>query len=327
MTIQFKDYYKILGVKRSASAGEIKKAYRAAAKRYHPDRKGNGSADKSKFIEISEAYEVLGDLESRGRYDSLGSGWKAGDAFRPPPGWKSRADKSTKRPRKATRTKSKKGAKSESGKSFSDFFSFFSGAGSAASAKPSKATRKGSALETELTVTLQEAVEGANKTVTLAVQEDPALGKSKTTQNSYTIRVPAGIRDGQVLRLKASPAAEGDHQEDIHLRIRIEPHPTFSLEDDDLCTELRVSPWEAALGATIRVPTLKGMARLKLPRSTSSGQRLRLKGQGRPKGKGKDAGDLIYRAMIVLPKKLSDSEEELLEKLAKASKFNPRGNS
>jgi curved DNA-binding protein len=302
MSVRYKDYYALLGVGRDADAAAIRRAYRELAKRHHPDRAADGASPDDRFQEISEAYAVLGDPLRRAGYDALGAGLREGEpvAQSPP------AD-----------------SKSPRGRGdFSEFFTFLTRRATKPGGDKVVVPAAGD-VEAELEITLEEAIEGVEKSLTLAIREPGRFGRVRTRETKIEVKVPPGIRDGQRLRIRGGPSGPGPGR-DVFLRIRIAPHPRFSVEGDDLVTDLRVTPWEAALGATLHAPTFDGMARLKLPGGTSSGQRLRLKGGGMPAASGEGRGDLVYRVMIALPERLTSEERRLMEELAEISDFDAR---
>ena len=310
-----KDPYKVLGVTRSATLEQVKKAFRRKAKQFHPDRNPD-RAGEEKFREINSAYEILGDATKRARYD-------AGRA--------------------RARSGGKGGSRKESsraGRKAGELFGFMRGfrgsgasqAGPSAASKPaskagSPTSRKSASKsehEPELTVTLEEAYRGTSRKVELLVREHQALGRIKTARRSFEVKIPAGIHDGQRIRLKGDKSRQSGQHDDVVLRIRISPHAVFSFQEDDLVAELKISPWEAALGTKLRVPTLDGSAEIKVPAGVDSGKKLRLRNQGFPL-QGKTArGDLLYRVSIVVPKNLTKEEESLMKRLQGISRFNPR---
>jgi curved DNA-binding protein len=305
MAVAFQDYYEALEVPRDASTEDIRAAYRKLARKYHPDvNKEPGAEDR--FKEISEAYEVLRDPEKRERYDRLGANWKAGQdvsddggfgGFRTEPGGFGdvRVD--------------------FGGGDFSDFFEGMFGGRRRAGrgAGFDGFAMRGGDQEAVLELSLEEAAAGGRRKISLGDGRD------------YEVNVPAGVRDGQRIRLAGEGGrGVGDGPSgDLFLRVRIKPHKRFRLEDRDLYVELPVAPWEAALGATVEVSTLTGSVRTKVPAGSSSGRKLRLRGQGMPGPRG-GHGDLYAVVKIEVPKKLSDDERELWEKLAAVSDFNPR---
>jgi curved DNA-binding protein len=301
MSVAFRDYYETLGVSREASTEEIRRAYRKLARQHHPDVSKDDDAE-DRFKAISEAYEVLRDSEKRERYDRFGAGWKTGQDVSGAPGFEE------------GRVEFGEGFQDGS---FSDFFeSLFGQAGAArgrGGAGRDAFSARGGDHMAEMEITLEEAAEGGSRRFTL---EDG---------RSYQVNVPPGVRDGQRIRLagEGGSGSGGGPSGDLFLRVRLRPHPRFHLEGRDLHADVRVAPWEAALGATVEVPTLEGSASMKVPAGSSSGRRLRLRGQGYP-GPGKERGDLYVAVRIVVPERLDDEESKLFEQLAATSKFQPR---
>ncbi len=327
MTATYKDYYEILGVDRKASQDEIQKAYRKLARQYHPDiNKESGSEDK--FKEINEAYEVLRDPEKRKRYDSLGNNWKAGQDFTPPPGWDNVHFEFH-----TTPGFDESGFDPFSDGGFSEFFeSLFGGqrgfssfgGHQRSSVHPGagfQRTQRGSDVEAEMEVSLEEVYRSVTKSVELQSQspnEYPHIRK-------YDVKIPPGTKDGTRIRLsgQGGNGRAGGQAGDLFIRIRIRSHPTFQVKDFDLETEFPVAPWEAALGADVKAPTLDGPVTVHLPSGISSGQRIRLQKKGLPKKDGSH-GDEYLRVKIVVPKQLTKEEEEAFQTLAKVSSFKPR---
>lgn len=339
MAVKFRDYYEVLGVARTASEDEIKKAYRKLARKYHPDVNPGDKMAEEKFKELNEAYEVLSDPEKRKRYDQLGENWKAGADFTPPPGW--------------TGWEGAQGGfdfsevfgdgRGPSG--FSDFFEAFFGGGRGARAGRAGAgfTMRGSDVEAEIQLTLEEAHRGVTRTITFeAAERCPDCGGSGVKDNrpcptcrgagqvrrqkSLEVAIPPGVRDGSVIRLagQGEPGTGNAPAGDLFLRVRLKPHPLFRLVgDDDVEVELPVAPWEAALGAKVNVPTLDDPVEMTIPAGTQGGQRLRLRGQGLNRRRG-GRGDEYVRLKIVVPPKPTPGERELFEKLAAESRFDPR---
>jgi curved DNA-binding protein len=307
MPVTFQDYYEALGVSRDAGEDEIRQAYRRLARQYHPDvNKEAGAEDR--FKQISEAYEVLRDPEKRARYDRFGANWRAGQDVSGAAGFE-----------EAFRTGNGSGdVRFEFGDGdFSDFFEGLFGrrrGGRARTTGFGGFSAKGSDLEAVLELGLEEAASGGKRWL--------SLGDGRSVE----IDIPRGARDGQRIRVagEGEPGIGGGPPGDLLLRIRLKPHPRFRVEGRDLYVDLAVSPWEAALGAEVPVSTLDGNARVKVPAGSSSGRRLRLRGQGLPGSGGAPAGDLYAVVTIVVPKKLTRKERELFERLASASKFDPR---
>jgi curved DNA-binding protein len=305
MPVASQDYYEALGVPRDASADDIRRAYRNLARRLHPDvNKEPGAEDR--FKAISEAYEVLRDPEKRARYDRLGANWRAGPQ---PPGGGSAENGSD-------RGSGVRDVRVDFGSGgFDDIFDDLFGGrtGRAGRGGFEGFSFRGGNQEAELELTLEEAAAGGRRQL--------SLGDGR----EFEVEIPPGARDGQRIRLsgQGSPGAGGGEPGDLFLRVRLKPHPRFRVQGRDLSVDLAVSPWEAALGADVSVPTLDGRARVKVPAGSSSGRRLRLRGQGLPGGGG-SAGDLYAVVMIHVPKKLTRRERELFKQLASTSKFDPR---
>ncbi|MEU1252640.1 molecular chaperone DnaJ [Streptomyces sp. WAC 01325] len=307
-----RDFYEVLGVARTADPDEIQRAYRTLARRYHPDVNKDPEAEE-RFKEINEAFSVLSDPEQRARYDRFGE-----DFRKIPEDWEERVAAGAgagsgfwgttgggPRVRYSTTGFGGEGVDVE------DLFgSLFGGAG--------RMRVPGADQEAELPLTVEEAYRGGRRTVTLA---GPA------GQRSYQVDVPPGTTDGQRIRL-AGEGGRGSGDDapagDLYLRVRIQPHPEFRLEGRDVHVRLPVTPWEAALGATVPVPTPSGAtAKVTVPAGSSSGRRLRLRGEGMPGPRGVN-GDLYAELRIMVPPRLSDRERELLEELAAVSSFDPR---
>lgn len=296
MAVAFRDYYDVLGVPRGASNEDIRRAYRKLARQYHPDvNKEAGAEDR--FKEISEAYEVLRDDEKRERYDRLGANWKAGQDVSGASGFD------------GSEGFGNGGVQFDfgDGADFSDFFEgMFGRRGGRARGFEGFSTRGGD-HEAVLELSLEEAAAGGRRKLNIGGRD-------------YDVDIPPGVRDGQRIRLagQGGSGTGGGPAGDLYLRVRLRPHPLFRVDGRDLTTDLPVAPWEAALGATVDVPTLNGTAKVKVPPGSSSGARLRLRGEGLA------GGDLYARIRIDVPKKLSKKERELFEQLAEVSKFNPR---
>ncbi len=300
--MKYKDYYKTLGVERKASDEEIKKAYRKLARKYHPDVSKEPNA-KERFQEVSEAYETLRDKEKRAAYDNLGSGFRPGQDFRPPPDWFDRFGG---------------GGQAEDlhGIDLGELFESM-GLFGRAQRRPGagfgrKAAIPGEDYEVTVRLTLQEAAEGTERSVQL-------------DGRGFTARIPRGSTDGQRLRLrgKGGPGVNGGPAGDLYLQIALEPHPLYRVSGHDLDVELPVAPWEAALGAQVEVPTLGGRVTMKVPPGSRTGQKMRIAGKGLPKPGG-GAGDLYAVINIAVPATLTEKEKALFEQLRDASGFNPR---
>lgn len=323
--MEYKDYYNILGVNKKASQDEIKHAYRRLARKYHPDVSKEAHAE-DKFKDLQEAYEVLKDPEKRTAYDQLGSNWKAGQEFRPPPGWEQFA---------GAGGRGGGGSHfytSEDLGGFSDFFEqLFGGGGGARHARGFEGGRgfsgfkqRGHDQHAKINISLEEAYKGTAKTLQLQIPEIDASGHQEIKLRTLKVNIPAGAEVGQQLRLtgQGGPGVGGGPNGDIYLEIDIEPHSLFELQGKDIYLNLPVTPWEAALGADIKIPTLGGKVGLKLAAGSQSGQKLRLKGRGMP---GKThAGDQYAIIQIATPPAKTAEDRELYEKMAQTMPFDPR---
>jgi len=297
--MKYKDYYKVLGVERSAGEDEVKKAYRKLARKYHPDVSKEANA-KEKFQEVSEAYETLRDKEKRAAYDSLGA-HRPGQDFRPPPDWFDRFG--------AGRQEDLRDV------DLSDLFEqmgIFGRAGGRRGGPGRNVPIPGENYETPVRITLEEAARGTEREFQL-------------DGHNLRARIPKGAVDGQRLRLrgKGGPGMNGGPAGDLYLQIALAPHALFRPRGHDLEIEMPIAPWEAALGAEVEVPTLEGRVTMKIPPGSKGGQKLRLGGKGLPKPGG-SAGDLYAVLEIVVPGTLTDREKKLYEELREGSRFNPR---
>ncbi len=310
MAVAYHDYYETLGVPRDASADDIRRAYRKLARKYHPDvNKDPGAEDR--FKEISEAYEVLRDEDKRARYDRFGANWRAGEDVSQAGGF----DGAFRQGNGFGDVRVEFG-----GGDFSDFFEGLFGArarraprGGAGRAGPRGFSMRGSDHEAVLELTLEEAARGGKRRISLGDGRD------------FEVEIPRGVRDGQRIRLagQGEGGVGGGPAGDLFLRVRLKPHPRFRVKGRDLYLDLPVAPWEAALGAEVPVHTLEGTARLRVPAGSSTGRRLRLRGQGLPTADGK-AGDLYAIVAVHVPKKPTKEEREAFERLAEVSNFDPR---
>lgn len=299
--MQYKDYYRTLGVERGASAEEIKKAYRRLARKYHPDVSTEKDAEE-RFKAVNEAHEVLGDPEKRAAYDRLGA-YSPGQEFRPPPGWERQFGQGG-----GFRAEDLDGV--DLGDLFSGLFGRRGGPGPGRGAGRRPGGRPSAPLEAEATISLDEAFRGTERTFQISA--------ANGAQYPVTVRIPAGATDGSRLRVPSRGVAG-----DIALTIRIAPHPLYRCDGRNLLVDLPISPHEAVLGASVEVPTPAGAVRLKVRPGTSSGQRLRLAGRGLPNPKG-DPGDLYAVVQIRVPAEPTPEEVEAYQALARVSSFDPR---
>jgi len=326
MSVEFKDYYKILGVGRGASQDEISKAFKKLARKHHPDLNPGDAGAEAKFKEAGEAYEVLKDPEKRKLYDQLGPNWQQGQNFQPPPGFEN------------MRFSGQGGFGGQAGgfgggAGFSDFFeTLFGGAGGARGGFGGggfgggfqQRPRRGQDAEVGYEIGLEEAYKGGPQSVNLQEQVAGPGGFPTMQSRTLKVNIPPGIKDGQKIRLagQGSSGGSGGEPGDLYLRIKVRPHPQFKVKDDNVVHDLALTPWEAALGATVRVPTLDGAVEMKIPPGVSSGSKLRIRGKGL--GTGGKRGDQLVRIMVQTPKTLTDEERKLFEELARTSTFAPR---
>jgi len=313
MAANIKDYYAVLGVKRSASDDEIKKAYRKLARKFHPDLNPGDKAAEEQFKQLQEAYDVLSNSEDRKLYDQYGENWRAvkAGAGVPPPGWEqAQAAPGATGPRAGGFDFGDFdfGRFSSGGGGFDIFEEMFGGARGRG-----PGSNRGRDIEAELELSLEEAHHGGRRTLQMQ------------TGQTIDVNIPAGARDGSTIRLagQGGPSANGSESGDLYLHIRLRPHPVFTVKGDDVELDLPVAPWEAVLGASVAVPTIDGKVELKVPAGAKAGQRLRLRGQGLNKRKG-GRGDEYVRLKIVVPKDVSADERRLFEELKRVSHFNPR---
>lgn len=313
MSVKFKDYYEVLGVERSATPDDIQRAFRAKARKSHPDvDKTPGAEDR--FKELNEAYEVLKDSEKRRRYDQLGANWEAGQEFEPPPGWQAS-------PFGFDPAQAGEGDLGD----FSDFFSsLFGGRGPLRGESRRRVPRRGRDHEVVIDLDLEEIARGGVKPIQISMQTLDEAGRPVTQTKSYDVTLPRGLAEGSRIRLggQGGAGASGGSAGDLRLVVAIRPHPRFAAKGHDLRTVCSVTPWEAALGAEIDVSTLTGNVMLKISRGTQSGHVLRLRGQGL-RIDDDTSGDLLIEIKIVVPDKLGEEERRLFEELAKASSFKP----
>jgi curved DNA-binding protein len=324
--MRYRDYYEVMGVPRGASQDEIKRAYRKLARKYHPDVSKEKDAE-AKFKELQEAYEVLKDPEKRAAYDQLGHDWRAGQEFRPPPDWGRGFEFST---RAGRRGPGGAGMGAQDFEQFSDFFSELFGARSPfGSGRPGPGARAGGQYSArgedhvaKVEIDLEDAYKGGTRTIELRSPQLTADGHVVTQPRTLRVTIPAGVVEGQQIRLagQGSPGLGGGSSGDLFLEINIRPHPRYKVEGRDVTLTLPVAPWEAALGESVSVPTLGGPVEMRLPAGARSGQRLRLRGRGLP---GTTPGDQYVQLEIVLPPD-SPKARQLFEQMKRELPFDPR---
>jgi curved DNA-binding protein len=329
MAVAFKDYYAVLSVPRDASADDIKKAFRKLARQYHPDIAKDKQTAEEKFKEINEANEVLSDPEKRRKYDELGANWETG-GYPPPPGAYGRH---------ATAANGRAGYEFHfGGTGFSDFFEQYFGRaqrgvdyedlfrqarGDQRSGRTPAYSAPGTDIEGDILVTLDEVMHGSVRSLTLQ-RVDPHTGETETDQ--FQVRIPPGAHEGRRIRVpgKGGPGLGGGPSGNLYLRVRIAGHPDFRVQGQDLYHDLELAPWEAVLGTQVVVPTPTGSIRLRVPPGTNHGHQLRVRGQGIPRGPGKERGDLHVVVKIQLPTSTTSEERAAWEQLRKVSRFDPR---
>ncbi len=308
--MQYKDYYQTLGVARDATAEEIKKAYRKLARKYHPDVSREKDAEL-RMKEINEANTVLADAEKRAAYDQLGRGYRPGQDFRPPPNWETRFEFS------------RRGQASREGVDYSDFFSELFGGGSFGSAQGRQRSR-GEDHHAKVVLDLEDAFRGVSRQITLRVPHNDAYGRPAFTPRTLNVKIPRGVKDGQVIRLagQGTPGAAGGAAGDLLLEVHFRPHERIRVEGRDLYMTLPLTPWEAALGSVVNVDLPEGSVKLRIPEGSQSGRQMRLRGKGIP---GEPAGDLLLNLLVVLPPADTEKARALYETMARELAFDPRG--
>lgn len=316
--MDYKDYYKILGVKKDASQDEIKRAYRKLARKYHPDVSKESDAE-ARFKEVGEAYEVLKDPEKRQAYDQLGSNWKAGQGgFEPPPGWEQNFDFGG------------GGYTSGNAQDYSSFFEDLFGGGRSAGGRYYSSgggggfQSRGENVRARVMIDLEDSLNGATKNITLQMPEVNQQGQVVNKQRTLSVKIPKGIKEGQTIRLskQGNPGIGGGEPGDLLLEVGFNPHRLYTVKGKDIYLNVPVAPWEATLGATIEVPTpTGGKVGMKVPPDSQQGRKLRLKGKGLP---GKNPGDFYVVLQIVLPPSSDPKVKELMERMRDEVDFNPR---
>ncbi len=309
--MQFKDYYQIMGVARDATQDEIKRSYRKLARKYHPDVSKASDAE-TRFKELGEAYEVLKDTEKRAAYDQLGANWKGGQEFRPPPDWK------------AGFKFRDVGSAGSDAQDYSDFFASLFGEHFREGGVGRRTFNvRGEDHHAKILINLEDSYLGATRTITLQIPEMNSKGRTTFKERVLNVSIPKGIREGQHIRLngQGSVGAGNNKAGDLYLQVEFKAHPFFRVDGKHLYLNLPVAPWEAALGKTVKVPTLGGIVELKIPADTLSGSKLRLKGRGLP---GNPPGDCYVIITIVLPPADTEIAKSYYRKMEQELNFNPR---
>ena len=309
--MKYQDYYQILGVTRDATKADIKKSYRKLARRYHPDVNQDDSAEE-KFKQVNEAYEVLKDAEKRKAYDRFGNDWKHGHEF------------------DARRYSGGFGGGGVSysgggfgGGDFSDFFESIFGAGARQGSPFSQGPQKGEDRHLKLDISLEEAYHGGPKTIQFGQQRAAGENLASPELKKLKIHIPKGVTTGQKIRLskQGRPAPNGGDSGDLYLEMNIQPHRYFKLDNQNVNLRLPITPWEAAQGTKIKVPTLGGRVELTIKPGTQSGQKMRLKGKGMP---GRPVGDQFVEILIQTPPADSNKAKKFYQEMEEQFDFNPR---
>ena len=308
--MDYRDYYKDLGVAKDATQDEIKRAYRALARKYHPDLNKDEGAEE-RFKEIGEAHEVLSDPEKRAAYDQLGKNYRSGQDFQPPPDWDAGFEFTGGFP----------GSDGAQEAAFSDFFESLFG-GARRSRRP-PFDGKGQDHHAKIVIDLEDSFAGAKRSVQLRMPKVTPDGHVVTEQRTLNVDIPKGVGPGQHIRLKkqGSPGLRSGEPGDLYLEIGFSPHPLYRLEGRDLYLDLPVAPWEAALGGKVKAPTPQGVVDVTIPPGSSQGRKLRLKGRGLP---GKTPGELYIVLQIALPPADDDKAKTIYQAMADELDFNPR---
>lgn len=311
--MQYKDYYKIMGLSRDASQDEIKRAYRKLARKYHPDVSKDPDGE-AKFKELGEAYEVLKDPEKRAAYNQLGENWKSGQDFRPPPNWDEGFEFKG------------GGFTNANAGDFSDFFSqLFGRTGFQASdtARHFGGSLRGQDSHAKIHIDLEDSYSGATRTISLSTPEMNAQGQLQVKHRSLNVKIPKGIQQGQHIKLagQGNPSLGSGQAGDLFLEVVFNNHPLYRVSETDVYLDLPVTPWEAALGAKIKVPTPKSVVELKIPPNSRQGNKLRLAGRGLP---AKTEGDFYVVLQIVLPPATTEQAKAVYRNMQQTLDFNPR---
>ncbi len=311
--MEFKDYYRIMGLARDATQDEVKRAYRKLARKYHPDVSKESDAE-DRFKELGEAYEVLKDPEKRAAYDRLGANWKAGQEFHPPPDWDENFEFSG------------GGYTAGDADVHSDFFEELFGrdyARTGGSGRRRTFRVRGEDHHAKVLIDLEDSFTGAMRSISLLIPELTDAGHVTTRERTLNVRIPEGIRAGQQIRLagQGGPGIGGAESGDLYLQVEFHEHPLYHVDGADIYLDLPVAPWEAALGASIKAPTPSGDINLKIPVDSNQGRKLRLKGRGLP---GKQPGDMYVVLQVTLPPADNDAARTLYRQMQDQLGFDPR---
>lgn len=310
--MEFKDYYSILGVEQGASDDDIRKAYRKLARKYHPDVSKESDAE-TRMRDVNEAYDVLRDAEKRQAYDNLAAGVSPEGGFQPPPGWDEGFE-------------FHRGAAAGDEAQFSEFFSsLFGGRGARHGGRQQEFRTRGEDHHAAIEVDLEDAIKGATRDISLRSMQMDDQGRPHMQSRTLSVKIPAGVREGQYIRLagQGMPGYGGGESGDLYLEVRFKPHPRYRAEGRDLYMTLPVAPWEAALGASVKAPTPGGTVEVSVPPGSGNGRKLRLRGRGIP---GDPPGDLYLVLDLVLPPADSEAAKAAYRKLQQDLPFNPRRN-
>ncbi|HNQ03134.1 MAG TPA: DnaJ C-terminal domain-containing protein [Thiobacillaceae bacterium] len=311
--MQYRDYYEILGVSRDAKAEDIKKSFRKLARKYHPDVSKEKDAE-ARMKDVNEAYAVLSDPERRAAYDQLGQGYHTGQEFRPPPGWDAGFEFSG------------QGTSSRESADFSDFFAELFGhmGRSGLHGQHTGFHAQGQDHYAKVMLDVEDAFSGATRQISLRTPKTDAQGRVVLSSRTLNVRIPKGVRAGQVIRLagQGAPGLGAGAAGDLLLEVQFNPHGRFRVEGRDLRLSLPVAPWEAALGAVVGVDLPRGTVKVRIPEGSQGGRQLRVRGQGIP---GDPPGDLLLELQVALPPADTPRARELYEAMARDLGFDPRG--
>jgi curved DNA-binding protein len=310
--MEFKDYYQTLGVARDATAEDLKKAFRKLARKYHPDVSKEADAEK-RMREVNEAYTVLSDPEKRAAYDQLGRGYQPGQDFRPPPDWDAGFEFSG------------HGFSPHEAADFSDFFAELFGrmGGTGARQARSGFRMQGEDHHAKVLLDLEDAFSGATRQISLRVPQTDGQGRVRLATRTLNVKIPRGVRAGQVIRLagQGAPGRGGAPAGDLLLEVQFKPHPHLRVDGRNLHLTLPVAPWEAALGAIVPVALPQGSVKVRIPEGAQSGQQMRVRGHGIP---GQPPGDLLLDLQVVLPPATTPKARQFYETMARDLAFDPR---